>query len=133
MSKKYKISFDFDSTLDREDVQEFAKELVRAGHDVWITTSRFDTESSLKKGWWWIRSQNEYLFEVAEECGIPKENVVFTTMIDKINFLEGKGFLFHLDDDNDAEIPFINESDDPCVGVWVEMKDWKETCINLMV
>jgi restriction endonuclease Mrr len=44
MYKKYKISFDFDSTLDREDVQEFAKELVEKGHDVWITTSRFSND-----------------------------------------------------------------------------------------
>ena len=131
MNKKYKISFDFDSTLDREDVQEFAKQLVKDGHEIWITTSRFDTESSLKKGWWWIEKNNQQLYEVAEECGIPKENIAFTAMIDKIKFLEGKNFLFHLDDD-ETELEFIEESDDKCVGVWVELKTWKETCINLI-
>lgn len=131
MDKKYKISFDFDSTLDREDVQEFAKQLVKDGHEIWITTSRFDTESSLKKGWWWIEKNNQQLYEVAEECGIPKENIAFTAMIDKIKFLEGKNFLFHLDDD-ETELEFIEESDDKCVGVWVELKTWKETCINLI-
>jgi len=131
MDKKYKISFDFDSTLDREDVQEFAKQLVKDGHEIWITTSRFDTESSLKKGWWWIEKNNQQLYEVAEECGIPKENIAFTAMIDKIKFLEGKNFLLHLDDD-ETELEFIEESDDKCVGVWVELKTWKETCINLI-
>lgn len=131
MDKKYKISFDFDSTLDREDVQEFAKQLVKDGHEIWITTSRFDTESSLKKGWWWIEKNNQQLYEVAEECGITKENIAFTAMIDKIKFLEGKNFLFHLDDD-ETELEFIEESDDKCVGVWVELKTWKETCINLI-
>lgn len=131
MDKKYKISFDFDSTLDREDVQEFAKQLVKDGHEIWITTSRFDTESSLKRGWWWIKSQNEQLYEVAEECGISMDNITFTTMIDKINFLEGKDFLFHLDDDR-VELELIEESEDSCIGVFVELKDWKETCINLM-
>jgi len=132
MDKKYKISFDFDSTLDREDVQEFAKQLVKDGHEVWITTSRFDTESSLKKGWWWIEKNNQQLYDVAKECGIPKENISFTAMIDKIKFLEGKDFLFHLDDD-EIELELIYDNGDPCVGVCVEMKDWRETCINLMV
>lgn len=131
MDKKYKISFDFDSTLDREDVQEFAKQLVNDGHEIWITTSRFDTESSLKKGWWWIEKNNQQLYDVADECGIPRDNISFTAMIDKIKFLEGNDFLFHLDDD-EVELELIQESDDNCVGVWVELKDWKETCINLI-
>ena len=132
MDKKYKISFDFDSTLDREDVQEFAKQLVKEGHEVWITTSRFDTRTADERGWWWVRKNNEDLGVIAKECGIPLSNIAYTAMIDKIEFLRDKGFLFHLDDDNDAEVPFINEDDDPCVGVWVELHDWKETCINLM-
>lgn len=131
MDKKYKISFDFDSTLDREDVQEFAKQLVNDGHEIWITTSRFDTESSLKKGWWWIEKNNQKLYDVADECGISRDNISFTAMIDKIKFLEGKDFLFHLDDD-ETELEFIEESEDSCIGVWVELKDWKETCINLI-
>lgn len=131
MDKKYKISFDFDSTLDREDVQEFAKQLVNDGHEIWITTSRFDTESSLKKGWWWIEKNNQQLYDVADECGISRDNISFTAMIDKIKFLEGKDFLFHLDDD-EVELELIQESDDNCIGVWVELKDWKETCINLI-
>ena len=131
MDKKYKISFDFDSTLDREDVQEFAKQLVKDGHEIWITTSRFDTESSLKKGWWWIEKNNQKLYDVADECGISRDNIAFTSMIDKIKFLEEKDFLFHLDDD-EVELELIQESDDNCIGVWVELKDWKETCINLI-
>jgi restriction endonuclease Mrr len=128
---KKKVSFDFDSTLDREDVQEFAKQLVKDGYEVWITTSRFDTESSLKKGWWWIEKNNQQLYDIAEECGIPKENISFTAMIDKIKFLEGKNFIFHLDDD-ETELEFIEESDDKCVGVWVELKTWKKVCNNLI-
>jgi hypothetical protein len=37
-------------------------------------------------------------------------------MIDKIEFLKDKDFLFHLDDD---ELEFIEESVDSCKGVWV--------------
>lgn len=38
-----KISFDFDATLSRQVVQDIAKSLIQKGHDVYITTSRFDT------------------------------------------------------------------------------------------
>ena len=43
-----KVSFDFDSTLSRKDVQSFAKELVDRGLEVWIVTSRFDDESAMQ-------------------------------------------------------------------------------------
>jgi restriction endonuclease Mrr len=126
-----KLSFDFDSTLDREDVQEFAKLLVDSGHEVWITTSRFDTKTALEKGWWWIEKNNHSLYKVAEVCGISKENIAFTTMFDKIKFLQGKDFLFHLDDDV-LELEMIEESDDNCIGVLVESEDWREVCENIL-
>jgi len=37
---KKKISFDFDSTLDNEHIQIFAKELIQKGFNVYIVTSR---------------------------------------------------------------------------------------------
>jgi hypothetical protein len=126
-----KVSFDFDSTLDREDVQEFAKLLIDSGYEVWITTSRFDTKTALEKGWWWVEKNNQDLYRVADDCGIKKENITFTTMIDKIKFLKGKDFLFHLDDD-ETELEMIEESDDTCIGVWVEKKDWREVCENIL-
>jgi hypothetical protein len=39
-----KVSFDFDSTLSRDDVQEFTSELINLGFDVWVVTSRFSNE-----------------------------------------------------------------------------------------
>ena len=41
-----KVSFDFDGTLSRKDVQKLAKELVSEGHEVWIVTSRFSDEAA---------------------------------------------------------------------------------------
>ena len=126
-----KVSFDFDGTLGREDVQKYARCLVRDGHDVWIVTSRCDTERALAKGWWWVKSQNEELYEVAEECGIPREKIVFTEHVDKIVFLKGKGFAFHLDDDVD-ELMMISESRDACRPVNVGHFEWKETCNTVL-
>ena len=65
-----KISMDFDSTLSRKDVQSFVINLITKGHEVWIVTSRFDTEPALEKGWWWTEKQNQKLYDVAEKVGL---------------------------------------------------------------
>jgi len=126
-----KVSFDFDSTLSRKDVQKFVYELVNKGIEVWIVTSRIDNENAIKNGWYWIEKQNKQLFNIANDCGIKPENIKFTAMCDKIEFIEGDGFTFHLDDD-DYEIDLINSSNDKCEGVWMLDKNWKEKCLNLI-
>lgn len=122
-----KVSFDFDSTLSRYDVQKFTSELINLGFDVWVVTSRFSNEVGKKNNWPWIIKNNQELYDVCKDLGIPSENIVFTNMIDKIDFLKDKGFLFHLDDD-ELELEFIEESKDLCQGVWVELNDWEEKC-----
>lgn len=126
-----KVSFDFDSTLSRKDVQAFAKELVNEGHEVWIVTSRFSDEAAKEKKWHWIEGQNKKLFDVAEDCGIKKENIQFTCMESKSVFLKDKGFIFHLDDD-DIELMEILESKDSCRPIHVDHFEWKETCRNIL-
>jgi hypothetical protein len=128
---KKKVSFDYDATLSRKDVQEFAKELVEQGFDVWIVTSRTSTEDIVARNWTWCLNQNEIVFEVAEECGIPKENIVFTDHTDKVNFLKGKDFLLHLDDDVD-ELMEILRSGDKCNPLNVNSLSWKENCIETL-
>jgi NADH pyrophosphatase NudC (nudix superfamily) len=135
-----KVSFDFDNTLSRKDVQEFAKELVNEGHEVWIVTSRFDDETAeknLNKSGLFagVVNQNQKLFKVAEQCGIKKENIQFTCMESKSLFLEGKGFIFHLDDD-DIELMDIHENNKftgyKCFPVHVDHFEWKETCKDIL-
>lgn len=126
-----KVSFDFDKTLSRKDVQDFAKELVNDGHEVWIVTSRFDDETAMEKKWHWIKEQNQKLFDIADDCGIKRENIKFTCMESKSCFLEGKEFVFHLDDD-DIELMDILENSDECFPVNVEHFEWKETCKGIL-
>jgi hypothetical protein len=59
------VSFDFDSTLDQEWVQNIAKIFINSGCEVSITTSR-------------CKGPNVDLYKIANELGI-----------DKINFTEG--------------------------------------------
>jgi hypothetical protein len=130
-----KVSFDFDHTLSRKDVQDFAKELVNDGHEVWIVTSRFSDEAAKEKKWHWIEGQNQKLFDVAKECGIKKENIQFTCMESKSYFLSGKEFIFHIDDD-DIELMDILDNNrytgDNCFPIHVEHFEWKETCQNIL-
>jgi len=122
-----KLSFDFDGTLSRIDVQEYAKSLVESGHEVWIITSRYSAEAGMEKGWPWIEQQNLAVFSVAEECGILKERIIFTNGADKIHWIKSQGFAFHLDDDVD-ELMKISEGQDPCRPVNVDHFEWKKSC-----
>ncbi len=130
-----KVSFDFDGTLSRKDVQAFAKELANEGHEVWVVTSRFSDEASKEKKWYWIEGQNQKLFDVAQDCGIKKENIQFTCMESKSIFLKNKEFIFHIDDD-DIELMDILENNkstsDKCFPVNVEHFEWKETCRDIL-
>ena len=130
-----KVSFDYDGTLSRKDVQKLAKDLVNEGYEVWIVTSRFSDEAAKNKNWHWIEGQNQKLFDVAEDCGIKKENIHFTCMESKSIFLKDKGFIFHLDDD-DIELMDILESNRStevkCFPVNVEHFEWKETCKEIL-
>ena len=126
-----KVSFDFDSTLSRKDVQVLAKELVSEGYEVWIVTSRFSDEAAKTKNWHWIKGQNQKLFDVAEDCGIKVQNIKFTEHTDKAIFIKDKNFIFHLDDDVD-ELMAILDSKDSCKPVNVEHYEWKKTCNEIL-
>lgn len=120
-----KISFDFDETLDRDDVQEFAKELILAGHELHIVTSRSNSEGLIWKGW------NNDLFKVIDSLKIPRENIHFVNFEDKYLFFQrNPGFVFHLDD-SWMEVDFINKYK-PTTGVNVTRQGWKEECQKLI-
>ena len=123
LKNKPKVSFDFDSTLSRKDVQEYAKELIQRGFEVIITTSRSvsDLSNYTIKG---IRSENmnEDLYKVADDVGIPRYNIFFTEMEDKVEHLNENEIIFHLDDD----VYEINDL--PICGVHLNDDFWKIDC-----
>lgn len=126
-----KISLDFDYTLSRKDVQEFAKKLVNLDFDVWIITSRISNEEALLRGFYGADKKNKEIYDIAELCGIKKENIVFTNKIDKINYLKDKNFTIHLDDDID-ELMAILESGDLCKPINVNYFDWENACMEIL-
>ena len=109
-----KISFDFDSTLDRGDIQQLALGMVNCGHDVHITTTRRDKIE-------FVKLENEEVFTVAEKVGINFDKITFTNMQDKVHFLEG--FDMHFDDD-EYEIDLITRSKIKCLGILINYKNY---------
>ena len=45
-----KVSFDFDGTLEFQDVQNYARTLMQSGVDVWVVTTRWDENHKHKYG-----------------------------------------------------------------------------------
>lgn len=119
-----KVSFDFDSTLDKKLVQEFAESLINKGHEIWICTSRTHPDNS-KPGW------NDDLFLVSDRLGIPRDQIIFCNHEIKSDFLKDKGFVWHLDDDW-IELNEINRTTD-IVGISVfGNSTWKQKCTKLL-
>jgi hypothetical protein len=119
-----KVSFDFDSTLDKPLIQKFAVELMREGFDVHIVTSR-PKYWTLDEMW-----DNSDLFQIAEILNISTEKIHFTDYKPKSLFFEkNEDFLFHLDDDH-VEIEQISSSTKVKAILFDE--DWKENILSVL-
>lgn len=97
-----KVSFDFDGTLTRPDVQRYAKRLIENNVEVYIVTARLSNNEAPSKRW------NDDLYQIVDHIGLNRENIKFCGMSDKYHFFKDKDFIFHLDDDS-IEVEFINE------------------------
>lgn len=116
-----KVSFDFDKTLSRGDVQTYAKELINSGIEVWLITGRDPKDFD-----------NDELFSIAERLGIPKEHIKFTNNVKKAIFFENNpGFIWHLDD-NPHELISIERRNVEPIGVSVGSPYYKEICNDIL-
>ena len=107
------VSFDFDGTLSRPDVQEYAAELIRRGYNVHVVNARF---SELQKHRWVSSPHNEDLWKVIDKLGIPHRRVHFTNMTPKYElFQHTPHVLFHLDDDIVEQLMITNHTSVPVV------------------
>lgn len=124
-----KVSFDFDGTLDREDVQSFAKSLIEKGYEVWIITARPDI--FVGADGMTVQPDNKDLYDVAKSLGIQPQHVMFMCYELKETFIRGNGFSFHLDDD-DIELAVITRDTDECVAVDVKQSNWRSVCEKIL-
>ena len=120
-----KVSFDFDDTLDKPKVQEYAKELIDKGIEVHIVTSRLSDEQALPSINW-----NKDLFEVSDRLGIKRENIHFTPYdLKYIFFINNPGFIWHLDDEFQEIVKFKKCKTD---GISVNNSSYIHKCNRLI-
>jgi len=122
-----KVSFDFDGTLVIDVVGDYAKELVKRGVDVWVTTSRMDNFQG-NPNW------NDDLFDRIFKCKIDFTKVNFTNIERKAQyFVRTKSdFIWHLDDDW-QEIAEIKESSTTIKAITnFGNPNWKNECEALL-
>jgi len=101
--KKYKVSFDFDGTLELKPIQAYARELMqRDWVEVWVTTTRWGDDEKYKKFYHTTTNvdlTNNDLREVTNELGIPETRIHFTNMENKWPYIKSHGdFVWHIDD-----------------------------------
>lgn len=123
-----KVSFDFDGTLQRADVQEYAKKLIDKGVEVWVVTTRWDENHKHKYA---NNPTIDDLWEVVDKLGIPKHHVRFTNMEWKYIYLDNTSFAWHLDD-NDAELHKAHSYNCTVPMVYVEKHDWEDRCESIL-
>ena len=80
-----KISFDFDRTLQKKNIQKIAAEHIKAGDEVFIITRR-------------CQDENAEPLAVADRLGIPHDNVLFTCHEWKWKTIKDLGIDEHYDD-----------------------------------
>lgn len=122
------VTFDFDGTLSREDVQKYALQLLNKGVDVWVLTSRY---CELTKHLYPHNPTLDDLWVVVEKLKIPKHKVIFTRMLPKADVLENTKVLWHLDDDS-FELDEINKR---CKTVGISVfgsSKWKSKCNKIL-
>lgn len=129
--KKMKVSFDFDETLSRLAIQDYATNLIDKGYDVWIVTSRLNDEVLANKFKMTLKNAyfgNKDLYDVAKMLGIPKDKIIFTNLGNKYHFfLDNNDFLWHLDDDK-IELELIRTSSAKVIPIDSMVPDWRATC-----
>jgi len=123
--KNLKVSFDFDSTLSKNNIQDYAKSLIEKGIEVHIVTDRFEDTTK-------CAYTNDYLFEVVKKLGIDKKNIHFLNMVDKYKFfLDNPDFIWHLDDD-DISIELITDETKIMCVFNDKSVEWEDICNSIL-
>lgn len=108
-----KVSFDYDKTISRRDVQDYALYLKNKGIEISILTSR-------------PKHKMKEVYDLADELGI--NNVRCTNYETKALYLDG--YDLHVDDD-EKELRDI-EHYCTCEGVNVGISNWREITNELL-
>lgn len=119
----FSVSFDFDGCLSLPQVQDYCKDLIFKGYEIYVTTFRYN---QMLKHLYPSKPHNHDLYEVTDRLGIPRENIVFTNNKPKSSYLMDSKCLFHIDDEIGAITDVRNNT--KLNSVDVTKTDWKKNC-----
>ncbi len=121
-----KVSFDFDNTLSKQDVQDYAKNKKKKGVEVFIITARFN---ELRKSFFKQNPTNDDLWNICYKIGLSTKNVIFCNMEDKSTAILDTDLVWHLDDCWVTLNDINSNTNTPAIDV--TKKDWKQKCNKL--
>lgn len=131
------VSFDFDDTLSKLHIQEYAKQLVDRGESVFVITTRYDylhchlydndVRSMVENDLY----LNLDLWLIVDKIGIPRENVFFTNMKNKADFIKDTKLIWHLDN-NVYELYEMKKLKCKTFGVSTHSSNWKHKCERIL-
>lgn len=120
MKNNINCSFDFDGCLSIDTVQEFVKELIDEGINVWVISSRYS------------EGDNSDMLEVIKELDIPLSRVILTGRQPKYLYMEPDFFLFHLDDEPYVIQEILNTGEKTVPILRSNQNDWRAICRELI-
>ena len=134
-----RVSFDYDDTLDQEEVWQYALKLMDRGVDVWIVTARLDDENVKEEYGEEINGRiqipywagNRDLYQQANAMNIPRSQIVFTNLLGKGSwFKRHPNFEWHLDDSIKQlyDVKYMSS----VKAINVGNPNWQEKCENLI-
>lgn len=117
IKKSTLISFDYDGVFSSQRYRNLALWHLAQGHDVYITTARFNSDQKNTENYpGYDFTPNSLIFEQAKEVGIPEDKIRFCGHKAKAEFL--KDFDMHYDDQY-AQIHAIDAADINCLTILV--------------
>lgn len=127
-----KVSFDFDDTLSKPKVQEYAKELINRGIEVYIVTARWSNTAMELAFPNVVSFYNADLYLVADTLKIHSDNIIFMDMVPKNEYLKTTNILWHLDDCGVEIIHIKNDKDCKTLPINMLSSSWKTKCEKLI-
>ena len=127
-----KVSFDFDDTLSKPKVQEYAKELIERGVEVYIVTARYSNKTM---EWMFpnvVTFFNSDLYLVADTLKIHSDNIIFMDMVPKNEYLKTTNILWHLDDCGEELVHIRTEKQCKTLPINVLSASWKTKCERIL-
>lgn len=131
------VSFDFDDTLSKIHIREYAKYLIEKGVNVFVITTRYDFlhshlyDEDIKGIVNNLEDLNLDLWNIVDDLNIPRNRVFFTNMQNKSKFIKDTKLIWHLDN-NIYELYEMKKDRCKTIGISTHSSSWRNKCERIL-